>query len=182
MLIVDLRHWLLPNGDLAPQAKLAPHVASVVEIASAAIAPGLSNMPCRRKSCAGRIGVATEDGFIFWGCSVCDDDGRIQHWQHTRWDLSGVDVGPDEEELVAFVPLDELRAVRDLDLPDVIRAVLAVAPVVQERACVTLTEAEIATLLEALQAAGRRHLLIQARGRFDQVLAAEQVPRRARAH
>jgi len=40
----------------------------------------------------------------------------VAHVAHgTRWDLSDIDIGPDDDELGLHFALDELRALRDLD-------------------------------------------------------------------
>jgi hypothetical protein len=191
VLVVDLRHWLLPDGSLAPQARLAPHIAMVVECATSGIGDGITTMVCRhhdgRRRCAGRIGIARRDDTINWSCNTCDDAGVITGWQGTRWDLSKFDIGPDDDELVLYLALDELRAVRDLDLPAVIRATLAAAPAVDDgHACVTLTEVEVSRLLGAITGADARGVtrrtLDRALGRAEQVLLALRLARRATAH
>lgn len=189
MLVVDLRHWMLPNGDLAPRARLAPHVARIVECATAIGDSVVTSMLCRhhrtRRRCMGQIGVGFQGETVMWSCTDCDDAGAITGWRSSNWDLSRVDMGGDGD-LCLYVPLDELRALRDLDLSPPLRAVLAMAPVVGDRAFVALSETEASTLRAAVESAsiggqGRR-LLDRVHGRLDQLLAAHQVPRRARAH
>lgn len=191
VLVVDLRHWLLPDGRLAPQARLAPHIAMIVECATSGIVDGLTSMVCRhhegRHRCGGRIGVARDSDTLSWSCSICDDAGVITGWKGTRWDLSEIDIGPDDDELVLYVAIDELRALRDLDLPAVIRATLAAAPVVDgDHACVTLTEVELSDLITVLASAesrgAARRRLDRALGRAEQVLIAHRLVRRATAH
>lgn len=108
VLVVDLQHWLLPSGDLSPQVRLAPHVAMIVECATICIGDGMTAMVCRhrdgRRRCSGRVCVATKDETIEWSCNGCDDGGVITGWRGTRWDLSEVEIGPDDEEHAVFLP------------------------------------------------------------------------------
>lgn len=191
MLVVDLRHWLLEDGRLAPQVRLAPHIAMIVECATACGGDGMSSMLCRhrdtRRRCDGQICLATREGVIHWRCSRCDDAGIISGWAGTRWDLSEVDITPDDEELFLYLPLDELRALRDLDLTPPVRATLAAPEPVDERhACATLTEAELAGLVAAFERAdvggATRRRLDRALGGTQQVLLTHQLSRRARVH
>jgi len=85
------------------------------------------------------------------------------------------------------VPLEKLRALRDLDLIPTVRATLAGAMMVDERnACVPLTEAELMFLVEAICCASMggiaRRRLDRSLGRAEQVLVTLQLERRARAH
>lgn len=191
MLIVDLQHWLLDDGNLAPQVRLAPHIAMIVECATICVGEGMTAMVCRhretRRRCGGQVCLAVKNDTIEWCCNVCDDAGVITGWRGTRWDLSYVDIGPDDEEHALYVPLDEVRALRDLDLAPTVRATLAGAmPVGERHACVPLTEAELAGLVAAIEGAdaggATRRRLDRALGRAAQVLVANQLARRASAH
>lgn len=192
VLVVDLQHWLLPTGDLVPQARLAPHVAMIVECATSCVIDGMTAMICRhhggRRHCPGRVCMTTRGDTIEWLCSACDDAGLVTGWPGTRWDLSEVVLAPEDEEHAVYLPLDELRAVRDLEgLLPTVRATLAGAMVVGEHhACVRLTEAELASLVAAItgadvRAAAQRRL-DRTVGRVEQVVVAHQLARRERAH
>lgn len=191
MLIVDLRHWLLDDGNLAPQVRLAPHIAMIVECATICVGEGMTAMVCRhretRRRCGGHVCIRLKNDTIDWSCNACDDAGVITGWRGTRWDLSEVDIGPDDEEHALYLPLDELRALRDLDLVPTVRATLAGAMPVGERyACVPLTEAELVGLVAAIDGAdargGARRRFDRALGRAEQALVAHQLARRAHAH
>ncbi len=191
VLVVDLRHWLLPNGDLAPQARLAPHIAMVVECATICFGDGMTAMVCRhrdtRRRCRGQVCIATKNDAIDWCCNLCDDAGVITGWRGSRWDLSDVEIGPDDEEHALYLPLDELRALRNLDLTPTVRATLAGAmPVGESHACAPLTERELVDLIASIASDGSggsaRRRLDRAFGRAEQVLVAHQLARRAQAH
>ena len=191
MLIVDLRHWLLPDGSLVPEARLAPHIALIVECATNCFGDGMTTMVCRhrdtRRQCDGLICIANKEGTLHWACASCADGGVITGWQGTRWDLSEVEIAPEDEEHGLYLPLDELRALRDLELAPTVRATLAGAMQVGERdACAPLTESELASLVAAISGADVRgraqRRLDRALGRAEQVLIAHQLERRARAH
>jgi len=191
MLIVDLRHWLLPDGSLVPQARLAPHIALIVECATSCFGEGMTTMVCRhhdtRRQCDGQICIANKDGALDWICSSCDDGGIITGWKGTRWDLSEVEIGSEDEEHGLYLPLDELRALRDLELAPSVRATFAGAIQVGERdACTPLTEAELTSLVAAISGAevrGRaQRRLDRSLGRAEQILITHQLDRRARAH
>lgn len=190
VLVVDLRHWLLDDGQLAPQVRLAPHIAMIVECATI-VGEGTTAMVCRhsetRRRCGGQVHIRSRNDTIDWSCNVCDDAGVITGWRGSRWDLSDVDIGPDDEEHALYLPLDELRVLRDLELVPAVRATLAGAMPVDERhACVPLTEAELVGLVAAIvraDAAGAtRRRLDRALGRVEQLLVTHQLARRADAH
>jgi hypothetical protein len=192
MLVVDLRHWLLPSGDLHPAATLAPHVALVVECATVVLETGITAMPCRhrdgRRRCAGHIVVRMDGEHIDWSCVACGDDGVVTGWTGSHWDLTDAEVLPDDEDHGVYLPTDELRALRDLPLgPGSLRAALAGAALVRDDiSCLSLTIGEI-RLIEVVIAnaelGGRaRHRLDRALGRLQQVRLQIELARRARAH
>lgn len=191
MLVVDLRHWLLDDGSLAPQVRLAPHIAMIVECATICVGEGVTAMVCRHREtsrrCRGRVCIRSGNDTIDWSCDLCDDAGVITGWRGTRWDLSEVDIAPDDAEHALYLALDELRAVRDLDLVPTVRAALAgPMPVSERHACVPLTEAELVGLIAAIERAdargATRRRLDRTLGRAEQALVAQQLARRGVAH
>lgn len=192
MLVVDLRHWLLPSGDLAPAATLAPHVALVVECATVVLETGITAMPCRhregRRRCAGHLFVSREGDRIDWSCVACGDGGVISGWAGSQWDLTEVDIGPDDEDHGLLLPIDELRALRDLRLaPRSLRAAFACAQLVRDDlAGLSLTLAEIRLAEAAItnaEVGGRaRRRLDRSLGRLQQVRLPLELTRRASAY
>lgn len=192
MLVVDLRHWLLPSGDLHPAAKLAPHVSLVVECATVVRVTGVTSMPCRhrdgRRRCAGHILVGIDGDSIAWSCIACGDDGTVSGWAGSRWDLTDAEILPNDEDHGIYLPTDELRALREVPLgPSSLRAALALAPLVHDDiAYLSLTLGEIHVVEAAIanaQVGGRaRRRLDRSLGRLQQVRLAIQIARRATAH
>lgn len=192
MLVVDLRHWLLPSGDFHPAAKLAPHVALIVECATAVPVASLTSMPCRhregRRRCVGHILAAVEGEVISWSCNTCGDDGTVSGWVGSRWDLTDAEPMPDDDDHGIYVPSDELRALRDLPFYESsLRAALALAPLAHDDiAYLSLTLGEIRIVEAAIanvEVAGRvRRRLDRALGRLQQVRLAVEMARRATAH
>lgn len=98
--ITDLTHFLDEEGRIAPTKgparRLAEFFASIVAMGShpEPIAPPEYRVRCRRrpgrKPCAGLIEVdldpVTED--VEWWCPICGDNGYIQNWKGTMWDLT----------------------------------------------------------------------------------------------
>ena len=100
--IVNLRHFLNPDGSIAPKSgralRLAQHFAAIVREITAEIG-GETSFPkvrCRRKpkrkACPGEIDSVfdPETGTIFWKCPICGDNGAIRDWEGTLWDFSEV--------------------------------------------------------------------------------------------
>lgn len=192
MIVVDLRHWLLPSGDLYPAAKLAPHVALVVECATVVLETGITAMACRhregRRRCPGHILVGMDGESIAWSCIACGDDGVVSGWSGSSWDLTDADIGPDDEDHGVYLPTDELRALRDLPLgPNSLRAAFAGAALVHDDiACLSLTLGEIRLVEVAIgnaEIGGRaRRRLDRSLGRLQQVRLPLEIARRAKAH
>ena len=100
--IIDLRHYLTPDGaiaDFAGRAR-AEFFASIVVDATTANTDDALSVQCRRRPrhqrCAGIIVsylCADKDESIRWYCPVCDDDGSISGWQNTRWDRLAARLG-----------------------------------------------------------------------------------------
>ena len=94
----DLTHFLTPQGAIAPPAGPARRFAEqLTRLVATATAPpgaesGLPPIPCwrrpGRRRCAGVIETALNPatGDIVWECPVCGQQGRIHHWQGSRWD------------------------------------------------------------------------------------------------
>jgi hypothetical protein len=96
MLVTDLHHFLdLPADTAGAVRRLAEHLSNVVRSATAGDAGTTweSALPCRRRPanrrCRGRIIVLqTDSGVpIRWQCSVCDDEGMINNWEDSPFDL-----------------------------------------------------------------------------------------------
>jgi len=99
-MITDLQHFLARDGSIGPQSgparRIAEYLCSIIKEMTADMA-GLAHVErvrCRRrpnhKPCPGEIEsfVDPETGQIIWQCPVCDDNGTIDNWQGTQWDLS----------------------------------------------------------------------------------------------
>jgi hypothetical protein len=92
--IVDLRHFITPNGTLAPLAggglRLAEYWTQIV--AQATLYDEPTTLRCRRRPGRRPCGelltiffdVDTND--VLWFCPACNDDGRISGWEDTFWD------------------------------------------------------------------------------------------------
>ena len=96
--ITDLTHFLTPQGAIAPAAGPARRFAERLTrlVVAATAPPGVeakpSPVPCWRRPgrqrCTGLIATALDPatGEVIWGCPVCGQQGRIHHWQGSRWD------------------------------------------------------------------------------------------------
>lgn len=102
VLVSDLRHFLdLPDDMPAPALRLAAQLRDIVRAATAGDQGGgsVSALPCRRRPgnrrCQGRIFVRRTDGraAIGWACIECPDEGFVDGWQDTPYDLSAARVG-----------------------------------------------------------------------------------------
>jgi hypothetical protein len=94
VLVVDIRHWLLPNGD--PDPRLRRQVlrhAPLIEY-GATLSPGYTRetlVECShrpgRKPCPGLLWVfKLDDGTIEATCVVCKDQQIfISGWEETTW-------------------------------------------------------------------------------------------------
>lgn len=102
--ITDLTHVLTVQGAIAPPTGPARRFAErLTRLVAAATAPPEaeakpSPVPCwrrpGRRRCAGVLETALDPatGDVVWGCPVCGQQGRIHHWQGSRWD--GMARGP----------------------------------------------------------------------------------------
>jgi hypothetical protein len=98
--IVDLRHYLDPDGSIAPKSgpafRIAEYFAAIVQEITSDVwgKRQFSKVRCRRrpkrKPCKGEIVsfLDPDDGSILWRCPVCGDNGSIYGWEGTFWDLS----------------------------------------------------------------------------------------------
>jgi len=96
--IVDITHYLLPGGILVggPAGRIARYFGSIIAAASTRPA-GVwadTDLHCRRRPgrrpCPGHIRALRLDAqdVVKWHCSSCDDNGLIQSWKGSMWDLS----------------------------------------------------------------------------------------------
>ncbi|PZN31233.1 MAG: hypothetical protein DIU71_10415 [Proteobacteria bacterium] len=93
--IVDLGHYLTPNGAIAPidgrARQLAEYWTSIVVHATANFAHP-PPLPCRRRpgreACGGHLDIHIEadSDAIHWSCPACRERGLIRGWQGTLWD------------------------------------------------------------------------------------------------
>ena len=120
MLVTDLSHFLdLPEDTPGPARRLAEHLSSIVRAATAGDAGTAweTALPCRRRPanrrCPGRmIVLRTEAGApIRWQCSVCDDEGVINNWEDSAFDLRRRQLTLAEAASEIFIP-DEVAAAR----------------------------------------------------------------------
>jgi len=96
MYVIDARHYLTEEGDIAvpegPARKMADFVTAAVAHASDLDRPeGVPGPTCFK--CGKRDGRRAETGMtdgqiIAWQCLACGTHERISGWQGTLWDLS----------------------------------------------------------------------------------------------
>ena len=112
--VVDLTHFLDPQGELSPgpPGRFGAFFADIVAVASARQAGTADATPlhCRRRPghvpCPGRLwALRREHGLIEWRCPACDDQGTISGWEGTRWDMRAL--LPESWGPAADVPLDD---------------------------------------------------------------------------
>ena len=94
--ITDARHFLNPDGRVAPRAMRLGIVRQVSAIIAAVTQEGAgpdaaNTVACHRRpgrrACPGRIAAhLAPDGRIAWQCSKCGDQGWISNWRGTPWD------------------------------------------------------------------------------------------------
>ena len=95
MYISNLQHFLNEQGNIPSEMpyegrEMAGFLALIVDAATI----GYPNpepqtvIKCINKECKGTLNVKvdTRDGFIFWKCNTCREEGRISDWQKTKWD------------------------------------------------------------------------------------------------
>jgi hypothetical protein len=98
VLVADFRHFLGTSYDTpVPARRLGEQLAGIVQAASARESghPWTSALSCRRRPkrqrCLGTIAVLRTDlpRTIEWRCTDCGDDGLIEGWEGSPFDLSG---------------------------------------------------------------------------------------------
>ncbi len=104
--IVDLQHFLAPDGSIGPKSgparHLAEHFAAIVAEITADIGGEtyFAKVRCRRnpkrQPCRTEIesDLNPVTGEIVWCCPKCGDSGVIRNWEDTFWDFS--DCAPDQ--------------------------------------------------------------------------------------
>ena len=94
MYISNMTHFLNDQGNIPKQMpkearELASFFALVIDTTTNINPKRLSatQIRCFEKGCVGTIRVevlpSTE---IHWMCSRCENEGKISHWEGTRWD------------------------------------------------------------------------------------------------
>ncbi len=127
MLVADLRHFLeLTDTTPAPARRLAGQLASVVRAATSRPAgrAWVTALSCGRRPghrpCTGRIEVLRNDlpGSIRWRCSDCGDDGVINGWERSPFDLrpTGAPEPSEVSVTVSSEVIEILRTVMPLDV------------------------------------------------------------------
>ena len=95
MYISNMSHFLDETGNIPKQMpmearELASFFALVIDATTKIIPAKLTptNLRCFEKGCQGtiRIEFLRSTNEIHWMCSRCDNEGRISHWQGTKWD------------------------------------------------------------------------------------------------
>jgi hypothetical protein len=127
MLLTDLHHFLdLPPDTPGPARRLAEHLGNIVRTATAgdAATAWKSALPCRRRPanrrCRGRmIVLRTQPGApIRWQCSLCNDQGLINNWENTPFDLRRRQITPAKIDHEIVIPDEIAAALRELRLLD----------------------------------------------------------------
>ena len=90
-----MTHFLDENGNIPKQMpkearELASFLALVIDTTTKILPTKLTptNLRCFEKGCQGttRIELLSSTNEIHWMCSRCDNEGKISHWQGTKWD------------------------------------------------------------------------------------------------
>src|SRR5580698_1809482 len=99
--VIDLRHFdgieLSPDTP-GPALKFAHYLRRAVRAATASSerGPRPTALPCRRRPerrpCPGRLVVELQDlpSRVGWHCPACGEEGWIDGWQGSLYDLSGI--------------------------------------------------------------------------------------------
>lgn len=119
VLVSDLRHFLdLPVDAPTPARRLAEHLTSVVRAATTRD-PGTSwvgALRCRRRpghrACPGFIAVLRTEipSSIEWRCMSCGDEGVINGWERSPFDLRADSTEDESADLVRTVITAEIAA------------------------------------------------------------------------
>jgi hypothetical protein len=116
-LVTDLRHFDGVELDPAapgPALRLAEYLRRIVRAATASPVPGPQStaLACRRRPghrpCTGHLLVERQDvpSVIRWECPACGEEGVIDGWQASPYDLSAP-VEPEESDQMVRVVLPE---------------------------------------------------------------------------
>ena len=95
--ISNLTHFLDEYGNIPSEMpkkakEFAYFHAMIVDATTKAIAEYhkqiTSSLRCHAKGCKGLIYsyLDNTENVIVWSCNLCGDNGRISHWQKTKWD------------------------------------------------------------------------------------------------
>jgi len=88
-------HSLDESGNIPKQMpkearELASFFALVIDTTTKSLPTNLTStdIRCFEKGCPGttRVEMLHSNGEIHWMCSRCLNEGRISHWQKTKWD------------------------------------------------------------------------------------------------
>jgi hypothetical protein len=127
MFVTDLHHFLdLPEDTPGPARRLAEHLANIVRAATAgdAATSWETSLPCRRRPgnrpCPARMIVLRTHAEhpIRWHCSACDDQGVINNWEDSPFDLRrhGLTLAEHAHEII--LDSEVVAALHDLRLLD----------------------------------------------------------------
>jgi len=92
-----MTHFLDVTGNIPKQMprearELAGFFALVIDATTKEKPSALTytDIRCFEKGCQGTIRseLLVKGGEIHWVCSKCQNEGRISHWQKTKWDNS----------------------------------------------------------------------------------------------
>ncbi len=90
----NMTHVLDERGNIIRQVpkearELTEFLAMIIESTTKTTPTTLTStdVRCPNKGCFGLIKSAVKpmDEVIHWYCPICEDEGEIRHWQHTRW-------------------------------------------------------------------------------------------------
>jgi hypothetical protein len=127
MLVTDLHHFLdLPEDTPGPARRLADHLGAIVRAATAgAVGTAWQTaLPCRRRPahrpCPGRLIVLRPEPAapIRWQCSNCDDQGLINNWDDSPFDLRPRQLTLAGAVHHLIIPIEVAAALRELQLLD----------------------------------------------------------------
>lgn len=98
MFISNMQHFLDEQGNIPKQMpkearELASFFALVIDTSTKILPTKLTptDIRCFEKGCQGTIRVEIlPSNEIHWMCSQCDNEGKISHWQRTRWNNHGL--------------------------------------------------------------------------------------------
>lgn len=108
---------------------------------------------CDEVTCGAPVALRRTGDACEWYCPGCATFGAIVGWRGSRYDLSELSPGEDEEpgEAIIFTRLDELDSVRRCPLPQGLKLTLALASLRADYVVVTCRERELSELLCGLE-------------------------------